>query len=110
MGGPHQMTPTTEKSVYLTMGRTQSLGLPRRCATTHQALSLAWRLLRDLSAVVHPLPLAVHHAGEECSTSRPREAMIEPDGIRDDLGWKAVPSISRVWGIPVTTLPITSSS
>jgi len=46
-----------------------------------------WRggLLRDLRRGCSPVALAVRHAGR-IPTSRPIEAMIEPDGIRDDLG------------------------
>ncbi len=52
MDGSHEVSPTAEKIVDRTMRGEKSLGLSRRLKASPLALSLASRLMGDLSPII----------------------------------------------------------
>ena len=52
MGGPHQVSTTTEKIVDRPMSRKKPLGLSSRLEASHLALALASRVMGNLSPII----------------------------------------------------------
>ena len=76
----------------------------------------------ELSSVVHtklPRPLADGLVGDDDSalcqkvfniSEAQTEAVIEPDGMADDLGWESVSAVARCLGFHSGSLPVTAST
>jgi hypothetical protein len=68
MASGQEMPSEAKQIVHRTVDREKMLCLARRFEATPMVLSLASQLMRDLGAVVQPLPSAMPNAGEKVST------------------------------------------